>query len=82
MYCAGFITSPVLLSLHGNELNLSDLLSLSGCGLIDRSLIIGRCRFLGAFAKIAKSISFVMSVRVSAWNNSAPTGRILFKFDI
>jgi hypothetical protein len=28
------------------------------------------------------SISFVMSVRLSAWNNSAPTGRISMKFDI
>jgi len=28
------------------------------------------------------TISFVMSVRPSAWNNSAPTGRIFIKFDI
>ena len=43
--------------------------------------------FLGAFAKLRKAtISFVMSVRPSvclyAWNNRAPTGRILMKFDI
>jgi hypothetical protein len=43
--------------------------------------------FLGAFAKLRKAImSFVMSVRLSvllsAWNNSAPTGRIVMKFDI
>ena len=39
--------------------------------------------FLGAFAKLRKAtISFVMSVRPSAWNDSAPTGRIFMKFDI
>jgi hypothetical protein len=46
---------------------------------------------LGAFAKLRKAtISFVMSfrlsprlyVRLSAWNNSAPTGRIFMKFVI
>ena len=41
----------------------------------------------GAFAKLRiATISFVMSVRpsvyLSAWNNSAPTGRIFIKFDI
>ena len=39
--------------------------------------------FLGAFAKLRKAtISFVMSVRPSAWNNSTPTGRIFLKFEI
>ena len=39
--------------------------------------------FLGAFAKFLKeTISFVMSVCPSAWNNSAPTGRIFMKLDI
>jgi hypothetical protein len=34
-----------------------------------------------AFAKLRKvSVSFVMSVRLSAWNNSAPTGRSSMKF--
>ena len=34
--------------------------------------------FLGAFAKFRKvTISFFMSVRLSAWNNSAFTGRIV-----
>jgi hypothetical protein len=38
--------------------------------------------FLSAFEKLRKAtISFVMSVRLSAWN-SAPTGRIFIKFDI
>jgi hypothetical protein len=42
---------------------------------------------LGALAKLRKAnISFVMSVRLSlcpsAWNKSAPAGRILMKFDI
>ena len=38
---------------------------------------------LRAFAKLRKAIiSLVMSVRLSAWNNSAPIGRIFIKFDI
>jgi hypothetical protein len=44
--------------------------------------------FLGAFAKLRKAtINFVMcpsvrpSVRPSAWNNSAPTGRIFMEFE-
>jgi hypothetical protein len=45
------------------------------------------CRSLGAFAKLLKAtVSFVMSVclsvRLSAWNNSASTGRILMTRDI
>ena len=45
------------------------------------------CFFSGAVAKLRKAtISFVMSVRpsvrLSSWNNSAPTGRIFMKFDI
>jgi len=39
--------------------------------------------FLGAFAKFRKAtISFVMSVRLSALENSAPTGGTFMKFDI
>jgi len=39
-------------------------------------------QFLGSFAKLRKATTcFVMSVRLSAWNNSAPTGRIFMKFD-
>jgi hypothetical protein len=39
--------------------------------------------FLDAFAKVQKAtITFVMSVCLSAWNNSVPTGRIFMKFDI
>ena len=39
--------------------------------------------FSGDLAKLRKAdISFVMSVRPSARNNSAPTGRIFMKFDI
>jgi hypothetical protein len=46
-------------------------------------LRISDCYFLGAFEKLRKAtISFVMSVRLSAWNKSAPTGRIFIKFDI
>ena len=40
-------------------------------------------RFLGAFAKLQKvTVSFVMSVRPSAWNYSASIRRIFMKFDI
>ena len=39
--------------------------------------------FLVAFAKLRRAtISFVMSVRLSSWNNPAPSGRILMKLDI
>ena len=39
--------------------------------------------FFGAFAKLRKAgIFFVMSVRLSEWNNSAPTRRIFMKFNI
>jgi len=38
--------------------------------------------FLGAFPKLRNTtISFVMSVRLSAWNNSASTRRIFMKFE-
>jgi hypothetical protein len=38
-------------------------------------------KFLGAFEELRKATnSFVMSVRLSAWNNSAPTGRIFMIF--
>jgi hypothetical protein len=38
---------------------------------------------LVAFPKLRKAtVSFVMSVWQFAWNNSAPNGRILMKFDI
>jgi len=36
---------------------------------------------LGAFAKLLKAtVSFIMPDGPSAWNNSAPTGRIFMKF--
>ena len=44
-----------------------------------------RYEFLGTFAKLRKAtVSFVrtLSVRPRAWNNSAPTGRTLMKFDV
>jgi len=38
---------------------------------------------LDAFAKLRRAtISFVMFVRLFAWDNSAPTGRIFMKFDL
>jgi hypothetical protein len=38
--------------------------------------------FLGVFAKLRKPTISFMFVRLSAWNNSASTGRILMSFDI
>jgi len=39
--------------------------------------------FLDVLEKLRKAtISFLMSVRLTAWNNSASTGRIFMKFDI
>jgi hypothetical protein len=39
--------------------------------------------FLETFAKGRKAtISFVISVRLSAWRNSVPTGRIFMTFDV
>ena len=39
-------------------------------------------KFLGAFAKLRRAtVSFVMSVRLPACENSARTGRIFVKFD-
>ena len=39
-------------------------------------------RFLDAFAQFRKAtISFAVSVRPSAWNSMALTGRIFMKFD-
>jgi hypothetical protein len=39
--------------------------------------------FLGALKKLQKvTISFVMSVRLPAWNKLVPTGRISVKCDI
>jgi hypothetical protein len=38
---------------------------------------------IGAFAKLPKAtITFVMSVRLSSWNSSTPTGWILMKVDV
>jgi hypothetical protein len=38
---------------------------------------------LGEFAKLRKvTVSFVMSVRPSVWNNSAPTERLVMKFNL
>jgi len=45
-----------------------------------RSLVF-EARFLGAVSKLRKAtITFVMSVRLSTWKNSAPTGRACMKF--
>ena len=61
----------------------------SPCGILVNRLVLGQnfLQYSGAFAKLRKAtICFVMSVRPSvrpsAWNNSAPTGRNSMKFDI
>jgi len=38
-------------------------------------------RFLGSLEKLRKVNIGFMSVRLAAWNNSAPNRRILIKFD-
>jgi len=39
-------------------------------------------QLLGAFTKLRNAaVSLLVSVRRSEWNNSAPTGRIFYKFD-
>ena len=39
--------------------------------------------FLGAYPKLRKvTISFIMTIRLSAWNISAPTGRVFMESDI
>jgi hypothetical protein len=35
--------------------------------------------FLGVFAELRKATIIVMSVRLSVWKNSAPSGRIFMK---
>jgi len=43
--------------------------------------VVGCLLFWGRFAKLRKAtISFVMSVRLSAWNNSPPTESLLIKY--
>jgi hypothetical protein len=45
--------------------------------------VMSNAECLGAFAKFRKAtVSFVMSVCLSACNSSATTGRIFMKFDI
>jgi len=44
--------------------------------------MLAKKRFSDAFAKLLKTTISFMSVRLSAWKNSAPTGRIFIKFDI
>ena len=52
------------------------------CYRLMKSLTSKYAVISGRVRKILQSDSFVMSVRPSAWNNSAPTGRIFMKFDI
>jgi hypothetical protein len=51
------------------------------CRTFNCSITANTETFLGAFAKLRKgTISSCPSVRLSAWNNSAPTRRIFLKF--
>ena len=52
-------------------------------GFIDVVRELSQSVFLDAFAKLRKVIvSVVMSIRLSAWNDLAPPGRIFTKFGI
>jgi len=51
--------------------------------MVNNTLTFSQRKFLGAFAKLQKAtISFVMSVRPSLWNNSASTGQYFIKFHV
>ena len=51
--------------------------------LTEKKIYLHIRKFLGACAKLRKAtVSFVMSVRLSPWNNSTPTERIFMKFDM
>jgi len=56
---------------------------------IDFFFFVGRfclstyMEFLGMFEKVQKvTVSFIMSVHPSTWNNLVPTGQIFVKFNI
>jgi hypothetical protein len=74
----------------GDQKNLLSLTRIQTPGRPARSLVSPSATSfrlliasLGEFAKLRKvTLSFVMSFRLSSWNNSAPTGRILMEFDI
>jgi hypothetical protein len=51
--------------------------------IISKVLYIKRFLLFGDVAKLRKAtVSFVMSVRLSAWNSSAPSERMFIKFEI
>ena len=50
--------------------------------LLVKCAMMAKKQFSDAFSKLLKATVSFMSVCLSAWNNSAPTGRIFMKFDI
>jgi hypothetical protein len=54
-------------------LNMTIFVSWNSCVLF---------QFLGTFTNLRKETTSFMSVCPSAWNNSAPTGRIFMKFHV
>jgi hypothetical protein len=80
------LLTVLLITCYRQQLSLTN--SSSCCQLYVSSLIaiisyvgIHHPQFLGTFAKLRKAtISFVIYVRPSAWNNSASTGWIFMKF--
>jgi hypothetical protein len=72
----------------GVKQGLGVVLNVTGSRIVFHNItcvvgLFNRYQFLGAVAKLRKAtMSFVMSVRPSSWNNSAPPGRIFMKFDI
>ena len=66
----------VLITLHTNYIFFNHI-------IFDHVRSVWFCLFLGAFVKLLKEIiSFVVSVCPSAWNNSAPTRRIVMKLNM
>jgi len=73
-------SGPVHLALTAK---LKNAWTLTSYFQVHYGVVVKHWSFLGAFAKFSKSdVSLVMSVRLSAWKNSAPTGRIFMKFHI
>jgi hypothetical protein len=79
--------SPSLIPSLTSHIRPPDPVPFVGCEKVDADISNISCLrtygVLGAFAKFRKAtFSLVMSVRPSAWNNSAPAGRIFTEYDI
>ena len=70
------------LHLRGRRHFVGDRLMVFRGVIVVKWTVYSLVQFLGAFEKLREAIISFMSVRLSTWNNSAPTGRNLIKFDI